>query len=102
MKKTLILTALALFGLSQTPLQAADANAGASAFNAKGCVGCHGPAGKKPIPNTPAVGGKPADFVQAELAKFRSGERQNPMMTPMAAALSDDDIANLAAYLSSQ
>ena len=102
MKKTLIFTALALFSLSQAPLMAGDAGAGANAFNSRGCIGCHGVSGMKPIPNTPAVGGKPADYVKAELAKFRSGERKNPMMSPMAAALSDADIANLAAYLAAQ
>jgi len=103
MKKALIITALTLCSLGMTPVQAAgDAATGASTFNSRGCVGCHGAAGKKPIANYPVVGGKPADFIAAELNKFRSGERKNPVMGPMAAGLSDADVDNLAAYLATQ
>ena len=102
MKKTLVVSLIALAGLVNTPLQAGDAGAGATAYNAKGCVGCHGLAGKKPIANYPVIGGKPADYLVAELNKFRSGERNNPIMMPMAAGLNDADVANLAAYLATQ
>ena len=103
MRISAFITILALTGLINTPLQAGDAGAGANAYMAKGCVGCHGAAGKKPIlPTYPAIGGKPADFISAELNKFRSGERDNPIMKPMAATLNDDDVANLAAYLAAQ
>ena len=93
---------LLLVSLIHAPLQAGDAAAGASAFNARGCVGCHGPAGKQPLPSYPAIGGKPAEFLVGELKKFRSGERNNPVMMPMAATLSDTDIENLASYLATQ
>ncbi len=102
MKKTLVVSLIALAGLINTPLQAGDAGAGATAYNAKGCVGCHGLSGKKPIANYPVIGGKPADYLVAEINKFRSGERNNPIMMPMAATLTDADVANLAAYLATQ
>ena len=103
MKKSVIVALIAFASLATGPLHAADAAAGATAYNAKGCVGCHGAAGKQPIAaNYPVIGGKPADFLAGELKKFRSGERNNPIMMPMAAALSDADIDNLAAYLASQ
>ncbi len=103
MKKIAIFAALAMLGLSHAPLQAGDAGAGAGVFGARGCIGCHGVSGKKPIAaNFPIIGGKPGDFISAELIKFRSGERKEPTMNAMAGALSDDDIANLAAYLASQ
>ena len=103
MKKALIVTTLTLCSLSLTPLHAGDAATGANTFNSRGCVGCHGPSGNKPIaPNYPVIGGKPAEFISAELNKFRSGERQNPIMGPMAAGLSDADVDNLAAYLATQ
>ncbi len=102
MKKSLIVALFALAGLVNAPLQAGDAAAGATAYNAKGCVGCHGLSGKKPIANYPVIGGKPADFLTAELNKFRTGERNNPIMMPMAAGLSDADVANLSAYLATQ
>jgi len=103
MRISAIIAILALTGLINTPLQAGDAGAGANTFMSKGCVGCHGAAGKKPLtPTYPVIGGKAADFIAAELNKFRSGERNNPIMMPMAASLSDDDVANLAAYLAAQ
>lgn len=102
MKKTTILTTLLLVAMTHAPLQAGDADAGASAFNSKGCMGCHGVSGKKPIANYPVIGGKPAAFISEELTRFRSGERKNPIMAPMAAGLSDADIDNLAAYLETQ
>ncbi|MCP4981079.1 MAG: cytochrome c [Gammaproteobacteria bacterium] len=103
MKKPMILTALALFSLNQTPVQAGDADAGATVFNTRGCIACHGASGKKPlVPTYPVIGGKPADFLSTELNKLRSGERQSPVMGPMAASLSDDDIANVSAYLATQ
>ena len=102
MRKTMSLAAAAAAALLHAPLQAGDATAGASAYMAKGCVGCHGVAGKQPIADYPAIGGKPADYLSAELNKFRSGERNNPIMMPMAAGLNDVDVANLAAYLATQ
>ena len=103
MKKSAIVALIAFASLATGPLHAADAAAGAQAFAAKGCVGCHGNGGKSPTaPNYPVIGGKPADFIAGELTKFRSKERQEPTMNAMAAALSDADIANIAAYLSTQ
>lgn len=103
MRISAIVAFLALTGLTNTPLQAGDAGAGANTYMSKGCVGCHGAAGKAPIaPTYPAIGGKPADFISAELNKFRSGERNNPIMMPMASTLNDADVANLAAYLAAQ
>jgi cytochrome c553 len=85
------------------PVQAGDAAAGQGAFNARGCVGCHGVAGKAPIaPNYPVIGGKEAAFLAGELNKFRSGERQDPTMSAMAAMLSDADVADISAYLATQ
>ncbi|RLA10966.1 MAG: cytochrome c [Gammaproteobacteria bacterium] len=102
MKKALIVTTLTLCSLGLSPLQAGDADVGANTFNSRGCVGCHGASGKKPIANYPVIGGKPAEFISGELNKFRSGERQNPIMGPMAAGLNDADVENLAAYLATQ
>ncbi len=103
MRISTIIAIAALSGLFHPASQAGDAAAGASIFLARGCVGCHGISGKKPLAaNYPVVGGKPADFLIAELNKFRTGERDNPIMKPMAAMLNDDDVANLAAYLATQ
>jgi cytochrome c553 len=85
------------------PALAGDVAAGEKAFSAKACIGCHGPAGKSANPDMyPALAGKDAAFLIEQLNAFRSGERNNPLMTPMAAGLSDADIADIAAYLAAQ
>ena len=64
------------------------------------CAACHGEKGEGVAPN-PALAGKPeAEQIKA-LQDFKSGSRTNPMMSGMAAMLSDHDMENLAAYYSS-
>ncbi|HEY3487979.1 MAG TPA: cytochrome c [Gammaproteobacteria bacterium] len=84
---------------------AADDNiaAGEQAYSSKGCMGCHGPAGNSPNPGTfPKTAGLEAAYIIVQLKAFRSGERTNPMMTPMVRDLSDQEISSLAAYLAVQ
>ncbi len=81
--------------------QAADAAAGEATYASMGCMGCHGPGGASAMPDMfPSLVGLEEAYIVEQLNAFKSGERVNPTMQPMASALSDDDIANLAAYLS--
>mgnify|MGYP003621582604 CR=1 FL=1 len=67
------------------------------------CVDCHGPDGNVPIDASyPKLGGQYADYLAYALLSYRKGERQHPLMTPQAASLSDQDIADLAAYFASR
>jgi cytochrome c553 len=67
------------------------------------CVSCHGSEGNAPIdPTYPKLGGQYADYIAHALQQYRSGERQHPLMNPRAALLSDQDIADLAAYFGSR
>ncbi|MFQ5938029.1 MAG: c-type cytochrome, partial [Acidiferrobacterales bacterium] len=61
------------------------------------CVGCHGADGKGNTPNPPLAGLRKEYFVQ-QLQDFKSGARQHAMMKMLASKLSDDDMADLAAY----
>src|SRR5690348_6485211 len=80
---------------------AGDAAVGESTFLSKGCVGCHGPAGDSQAPEMfPKLAGLEEAYIVGQLTAFRSGERAGPTMNPMASTLTDEDIANLAAYLS--
>lgn len=79
----------------------ADVAAGKSAYAAKACIGCHGAGGVSAIPSYPSLKGKDAAFIVKSLADFKSGARKNPTMNAMTAGLSDDDIANIAAYIAS-
>ena len=85
------------------PVVAGDAAAGESIYAAKGCIACHGPGGNSANPAMfPKTAGLEEAYLAEQMTAFRDGARSNPMMSPMAVGLSDEDIANLAAYLSEQ
>ena len=100
----LVQTALlgAAMSLASVPAIAGDAAAGETAYNTKGCSGCHGAGGHSQLPANPVLAGKDAAFIKQQLMDFKSGKRQNPTMNAMAAMLNDADVANVAAYLSAQ
>lgn len=66
------------------------------------CASCHGAAGKSLNPLWPNLAGQKEQYLAKQIKAFRDGTRKDPMMAPMVAALSDDDIANLAAYYAAQ
>jgi len=78
-----------------------DASAGEARY-AQTCANCHGPGGQG-MASFPQLSGKDADFIIGRLKQYRAGETVGPnsgLMIPMAANLSDEEIVNLAAYLS--
>jgi cytochrome c553 len=94
---------LLLFGaavLAGGVAMAADLAAGAA--KAQACMACHGPGGVSQMPETPSLAGQPDGFLQWQLVFFRSGTRKNAVMQPIAAALKDDDIRDLAAFFAAQ
>ena len=82
------------------PVSAADVAAGEQ--KAATCAGCHGPKGISNNVQWPNLAAQQSAYTVNQLKAFKSGSRVNPMMQPMAANLTDDDINNLAAYFSSQ
>jgi cytochrome c553 len=88
--------ALAMFALSA---QAADPPTAPP--KAETCFACHGAAGISQMPETPSLAGQPESFLQWQLVYFRTGTRKSPVMQPMAAGLSDDDIRGLSKYFAS-
>jgi cytochrome c553 len=95
MKTWIIVSMLALSGATQS--MAADAPAAS-----KACVACHGQTGVSSSPEWPNLAGQHSTYLAIQLRAFRDGTRNNPAMAPFVAALSDDDIAALAAYYSAQ
>lgn len=66
------------------------------------CAGCHGPAGAGIPVQYPSLAGQYADYLEAQLKAFRSGERANDpnrMMRITAARLSDAEIKAIADYV---
>ncbi len=85
--------------LAASPASAQDAVAGRA--KAQSCITCHGPLGLSVAPDAPHLAGQPAIYVTAQLRAYRSGARRHEVMAVMAKPLTDDDIANLAAWFAS-
>lgn len=79
--------------------RAADAAAGEK--KSAVCAACHGAAGISELPEIPSLAGQPDAYVQWQLVYFRSGVRKNPVMAPLVAGLTDEDVRNLGAYYAS-
>ena len=94
------LSAIAALLLPLTGM-AAGGNPELGRMKSEPCQACHGADGKGILPIYPVIAGQYADYLAHALEQYRSGERKNAIMMPMASALSDDDIADLAAYYAS-
>lgn len=66
------------------------------------CAACHGADGNSAAPAFPKLGGQHANYLAKALNDYKSGARKDPIMAGMAAALSREDIENVAAYYASQ
>lgn len=67
------------------------------------CVDCHGADGNAPIDDSyPKLGGQYADYLAHALKAYRAGDRQHALMTPQAASLTDQEIADVSAYFGSR
>jgi cytochrome c553 len=70
------------------------------------CIGCHGITGYKAsfpeVYQVPMLGGQSAKYLENALHAYKKGDRKNPSMRGIAAGLSDQDIADLAAYYAKQ
>lgn len=83
--------------------QAEEGNASAGAVKAGQCAGCHGIAGWRnayPAYRVPKLGGQHAQYIASALKAYQTKARAHPGMQGIAASLSDQDIADLAAFLS--
>ena len=80
-------------------VSAADVSAGRAL--AESCAACHGADGISQMELTPSLAGQPDEFVQWQLVYFRSGLRKSDVMSPIAEALSNQDIRDLGAYYAS-
>ncbi|WP_299080453.1 cytochrome c [uncultured Paraglaciecola sp.] len=86
-------------GFASQPILAADIAAGKSKSTT--CGACHGGNGISIIPMYPNLAGQKEQYLVLQMKAFRDGERKNISMSPMAAGLSDTDIANISAYYAS-
>lgn len=66
------------------------------------CVACHGLDGNSVNPEWPSIAGQHEQYIVKELKAFKSGARQNVLMSPMTATLSEQDMEDLGAYYATQ
>jgi len=101
---------LALGAAALLPIAAAAQTAPAPGDPSKGaqkvamCQGCHGILGWRTafpeVYRVPKLSGQNPQYIVAALKAYKAGDRGHPTMKAIAASLSDDDMANLAAYYS--
>ena len=108
MKKLLAVLVLAATALAAGTAGAADiaANPKAAPNKIEQCIGCHGIAdyktGYPEVYRVPMIGGQSAKYIEAALHAYQKGDRVHPQMTPTAKTLSEQDIADIAAYYAQQ
>jgi cytochrome c553 len=66
------------------------------------CSSCHGPNGNSTNPEWPRLAGQSAVYIAQQLRLFKDGTRNNPIMKPLAATLSDQDMSDVAVYYEAQ
>ncbi|WP_022942549.1 c-type cytochrome [Psychromonas hadalis] len=96
----LLVTLIALVGFSNVVIAQGDIEAGKA--KSVTCVACHGDDGNSPSNLYPKIAGQHKSYLAKQLTQFKNGERSDPIMIGMVAALSEQDIEDLAAYYASQ
>lgn len=104
MKKIAACLFLAALSCAQAQAQAPAGDAKRAEAKISMCVGCHGiPAYRTAYPDVyhvPYIAGQAPEYIVAALKAYKSGERKHPSMVGIAKSLSDQDMADLAAYYS--
>ncbi len=100
----MILRALMLVaaGLLSVPTVHAAGVAARGEALAASCVACHGADGNSAISLNPKLAGQHPEYLLKQMREFKSGVRANAVMTGMVANLSEQDMADLAAYYAAQ
>lgn len=102
MKKVRCAAAVLALLIAPASLAAGDGNAGR--LKANTCMGCHGIPGYTnayPTYRVPKLGGQNPEYLAAAMKAYKTGERPHKTMHAQAADLSDQDIADIAAFLAS-
>jgi cytochrome c553 len=99
--RLLCLLAVALTGVAARgaePAASAPEPAKGAAISTSVCVACHTNDGSRGIAANPILQGQHPEYLVKQLTEFKAGQRENPIMRGMAAALSDADMKNVAAF----
>jgi cbb3-type cytochrome c oxidase subunit III len=99
MMKNLLISLIVSAGLMSVA-HAGDAEAGKA--KSATCAACHGADGNSMAPTFPKIAGQGERYLIKQIKDIRDGRRNVAAMAPFVAGLSDEDIADLAAYFGSQ
>lgn len=103
MNKWLSLVALVGFVLGQfSAAHATGGNVEAGKAKAQLCIACHGADGNSELAVNPKLAGQVRGYIASQLAAFKEGKRNNPIMVGIAQGLSEEDMQDLDAYFSGQ
>lgn len=102
MKLQRLALSVVLGGLVMSSPVLGDGSAEEGQTKSTPCVACHGVGGNSANPQWPNLAAQNGPYIVRQLKAFKAGERQDPLMSPMATTLSDDDIEDLAAYFQAQ
>ena len=105
MKKSLALLVLAALANNAAAAEVVG-NPKAAPSKIEMCIGCHGIPGYKAafpeVYRVPMIGGQSAKYIESALHAYKKGDRKHPSMRGIAVSLSDQDIADVAAYYAQQ
>jgi len=101
MKPTHALAVLGALLMTFPPAEAGAGDARAGRRKITTCQACHGLDGLSKNPESPNLAGQVESYLVRSLIAYRSGERRNESMNIVAKELSDEDIADMAAYYAS-
>jgi cytochrome c553 len=100
--KRLWILAATISGAIAGNVSVAAGNAETGATKAVVCQACHGANGNSVNPEWPSLAGLGADYIAEQLKNFKETKRNNPVMAPIVAGLSPDDMEDLGAYFDGQ
>lgn len=102
MKKKLLAFSLAMSFTSTSGILHAEGNISAGKEKAAACASCHGDNGNSLVSSFPKIAQQHSSYLIKQLQAFKKGTRSNPMMSPIAMGLTDDDMVDIAAYYAEQ
>lgn len=102
MKKKLQVLSISLVLTSAASILHAEGNINAGKQKATSCISCHGDDGNSMVATFPKLAQQHSSYLNRQLHAFKDGSRNDPMMSAMAVALTDEDIADISAYYATQ
>jgi len=102
MKKKLLAVSISLALTSASSILHAEGNIAAGKEKAASCASCHGENGNSMVSTFPKLAQQHSSYLQKQLHAFKDGTRNDPMMSAMALALTDEDMVDISAYYAAQ